>query len=91
LVTIDGGAPVNFILLGCTHIRRALCVDGFHIENLGAKAFFRARYPRRCYGCSAVRPSGDRSLLASMGVLVDLHERLGSHYDVSHEEGPGTS
>jgi len=55
------------------------------------KGIFRASHPR-CFDVpAAVRPRGDRSLLASMGVLVDLHGRLGPDYDVSHEEGPGTS
>ena len=39
----------------------------------------------------ALRPRGDRSLLASMGVPGDLHGRIGSHYARSHQDGPGSS
>jgi hypothetical protein len=41
------------------------------------------RHPRRCDESSAVRPCRDRPLLAGMGVLVDLHGRIGAHYCLS--------
>ena len=47
--------------------------------------------PGRSHGCdgsSALRIRGDRSLLASMGVLGKLCRRIGSHYALSHQEGP---
>jgi hypothetical protein len=33
--------------------------------------------------------AGTVSLLASMGILVDLHGRVGPHCALSHEKGPG--
>src|SRR5262249_18479385 len=51
----------------------------------------RTGYPRHCDGPSPVHPCGDRSLLAGMGVLVDLHGRISPHDGLSDEKGPGAS
>src|SRR5438270_5984303 len=51
----------------------------------------RTRYPRRRDGRSAVCLRGNRSLLAGMGVPVDLLRGGGPHHPVPHAKRPGAS
>ena len=80
-------ATVEPAPLGCTDIRVSLRAEGA-MKNLNARAW-RTRGPRCGDGAAALRPCRDRSLLASLGLSVDLHGRLGPHDALSPEKGPG--
>src|SRR5262249_51356207 len=85
-----GGALDRF--LNVRRQARPTCCSGrWRDEEPECKGMVRTRDPRRGDGAPAIRPRGNRSLLAGMGVPVDLHRRVGSDYALSTEKGPGPS